>query len=279
MEIFHLKDTVPDKSSSNSPELKIAGLKITNLKPALKDKNRINVFVDDKFSFSLDLAQLVDFHLKIGQTLSSAELKTLQSASEFGKLYTSTLEWVLTRPRSVKETRDHLHLRLKKRELENRKRRQNTEKLKSDPDFRQKTKDLGLHLPTRPLPLFSDKDIDKVIEKLSTKGYLDDEKFAVWYIENRNLKKGISTRQLKTELNKKGIDPALMENLLETSSRSDETEAKKLLEKKLKRLHPDPKTALNDPNVRTKLLRALVSKGFSYDLVNFLLETCLEENP
>ena len=75
--------------------------KITDLKQGVKNPDRVNVFVDGKFSFSLDLSQVVDFHLKIGQTLTDQELKELKHASEYGKLYGRTLEWVLTRPRSV----------------------------------------------------------------------------------------------------------------------------------------------------------------------------------
>jgi len=270
MEIFRLKDDIPNKTPSLSSELKI-----TNLKPALRDKNRVNIFINNEFAFSLDLSQVVDFRIKVGRVLTPAEVKELESASEFGKLYSSTLEWVFLRPRSKQETRDHLQQKLHKRELENRKRAINREKLASDPDLKARQKDLKIR--TKELPLFSESDIDKVIEKLSAKGYLDDEKFAVWYIENRNLKKGISKRKLKTELAQKGINSSLVENLLETSSRSDETEIKKLLEKKTKRLSRE---ALKTPEIRAKLLRALVSKGFSYDLSQSLLEAYLEnEDP
>ena len=47
----------------------MATFKITNIKQAVKNENRVNVYVDGKYSFSLDIAQLVDFKIKVGQDL------------------------------------------------------------------------------------------------------------------------------------------------------------------------------------------------------------------
>lgn len=83
-------------------------LQITNIKQAVKNENRVNIFVDGKYDFSLDISQLVDFKLKVGQKITEQDLEKYRKASSFGKLYQRTLEWVLTRPHSVKETRDYL---------------------------------------------------------------------------------------------------------------------------------------------------------------------------
>ena len=83
-------------------------MKITNIKQGVKNPNRANIFVDDKYSFSLDISQVVDFKLKVGLEISDEQLAEYKSASEFGKLYQRTLEWVLIRPRSIRETRDYL---------------------------------------------------------------------------------------------------------------------------------------------------------------------------
>lgn len=270
MEIFNLKDPLPSAESplnlsTHAPKTSRSatskgGLKnqITALRPALHDQNRVNVFLDDRFAFSLDLTQVVDYKLKIGKFLSEKEKKELESASEFGKLYTATLEWVFIRPRSEKETRDYLKKKLYRRKLENQQRAKNHQKLQSDPSLAVRQQEL--RLKTKPLPLFSIDDIDKVIKKLVDRGYLDDRKFAIWYIENRNLKKGASRRRLEVELSQKGIEKSLISELLESSSRSDEAEIKKILEKKGAKLSPE------------KLLRRLISAGFPYDLSKQLLE-------
>ena len=43
--------------------------RITDIKEAVRDKNRVNIYIDDKFFCSLDISQVVDLHLKIGKEL------------------------------------------------------------------------------------------------------------------------------------------------------------------------------------------------------------------
>ena len=81
---------------------------ITDIRQAVKNENRVNIFVNKKYSFSLDVTQLVDLKLKVGAKISEEELAEYKKLSEFGKLYQRTLEWVLVRPRSEKETFDTL---------------------------------------------------------------------------------------------------------------------------------------------------------------------------
>lgn len=238
--------------------------KITELKLAVRDKNRVNVFLGSEFAFSLDIAQVVDFGLKVGQKLSDKEIKELERASEFGKLYTNTLEWVLTRPHSVKETRDHLKKKLYKRKIENRTRKINAERLKHDPELRLKQKEYKIW--TKELKLYSEDDIEKVIERLVEKKYLNDDRFAEWFVENRCVKKGVSERQLRTELMKKGIDDTTINEVLAGSERNEEEEIKKVIRKKGRRNSPD------------KILRHLVTRGFSYELAKKLVEE-YKENP
>ena len=205
---------------------------ITDLKQGVHNPNRINVFLDHKFSFSLDLSQVVDFHLKIGKSLQPEDIEELMHASVYGKLYGNTLEWVLTRPRSLKETRDHLREKRFQKKL-----------------------------------AYTDADIENVIEKLVIKHYLDDRKFAEWFIENRFVKKGISKLRLRQELTKKGIDKNLIDELLESSSRDEAEEIKKMIERKRKKYDQE------------KLLAYLVRQGFSYDLSKELILESTTQNP
>lgn len=177
---------------------------ITNLKPGVHNPNRVNVFLDGKFSFSLDLAQVVDFHLKIGKSLEQEEVEELNHASAYGKLYSQTLEWVLTRPRSVKETRDHLREKRFQKKL-----------------------------------TYTDDDIDCIIAKLIDKNYLDDSKFTKYFIENRFVKKGISKTRLRQELAQKGINKTLIDELLASSSRDEAAEIKKVITRKSKKYDPE----------------------------------------
>lgn len=214
--------------------------KITAIKPAVKNENRVNIFINDKFDFSLDLAQVVDFKLKVGQELSEKQLKDCRTASAFGKLYQQTLEWVLSRPHSVKETRGHLKNKLKTRAAINR-------------------------IQEKNLPLYSDEDIEKVISRLLKKGYLDDAKFTEFYVENRFVKKGISSKRLSQELVKKGISKDLIAQVLEASPRDDAAEIQKIIAKKRSKYDDE------------KLLSYLVRQGFDYQQSkSAVLETDLQ---
>ncbi len=167
-------------------------LRITDIKQGVKNQNRANIFIDGKYSFSLDIAQLVDFKLKIGQEITEAELAEYQQASAFGKLYQRALEWVLVRPRSVRETHDYLLRKLKE----------------------------------------NDSTISDILETLTKKHYLNDYAFAKYYAENRFTKKGISKKRLKMELMKKGVSSAIIEQVLSSNLRNDEEEIKKVIAKK-----------------------------------------------
>ena len=91
--------------------------KITDLKLGVKNQDRVNVYVNDKFAFSLDISQVVDFKIKKGLIISEDKFLELKKASEFGKLYQRTLEWVLMRPHSERETRDYLKKKIFEKKL------------------------------------------------------------------------------------------------------------------------------------------------------------------
>lgn len=276
---------------------------VTNIKPALRDTHRVNIFIDGKFSFSLDLAQLADCKLKVGQQLTKTELTNLISASNFGKLYQRALEYAFLRPRSVKEMREHLRKKQHSRQLQARRYAEFQEKLKTDPDFREKVSqsrqqnrefrtklrnqgknytiddDGGYtfqdntgpsyainneneygakhqnYYPTKPAAPISDQDIKQVLQRLIDRGYVSDENFARYYIENRNTKKGISTKRLRLELRQKGIADHLIEQVLAENPRNQSEEIQKMIDKKRRRGYDDQ-----------KLIQYLLRQGFDYEL-------------
>lgn len=205
-------------------------MKITDIKPAVKNPHRVNIFVDGRYDFSLDLAQVVDFRLKVGSNVTNEQLEEYRKASEFGKLYQRSLEYVLRRPRSIKELRDHLRLTRRKRQVKNR-------------------------LSEQKLPLFSDCDIENVIERLKQKGYLDDEKFAKYYVENYHVSQGISYRRLVEELRKKGLSTEQIQQATSEYSRDEDEEIKKIIRRKRNKYDDD------------KLTAYLVRQGFSYQKI------------
>lgn len=200
-------------------------MKITQLSAQVKNPNRVNVFVDGKFRFGLDITQVVDLGIKVGLELDSTSLAELEQEGEFGKLYAQTLNYCVLRPRSEREVRDYLW------------RRSQPKLLKSG----KKTAGLPPELT------------DRTIARLQQKGYLDDLKFAKWWVENRFVKKGVSQRRLQQDLTKKGVAADITNQVLADSSRNDQTELQKVLAKRAHRYSDS-----------SKLAAYLVRQGFSY---------------
>lgn len=192
----------------------------------------MNVSVDGAYKFSLDVFQLVDLGIKVGKEYTKAELDDLLDESEFGKLYSRALEYTLMRPHSTKEVRDYLWRKTRMTKYKSR-----------DGEIKER---VGV----------SQAIADRVLDRLLQKGYVDDEKFAHYWAENRSQTKGASKRKLQAELRAKGVDVAIIDKALGDSTRSDEDELQKIIVKKQRR-YDDPQ----------KFMMYLVRQGFSYDAV------------
>lgn len=201
-------------------------MKITAITAQQKNKNRVNVMVDGEYRFSLDVFQYADLGLRIGKEYSDEELNALETESQFGKVYARTLEYCLMRPHSAKEVRDYLYRKTR--------------------DMRTKTGEMKKGVS----PDITGRVFDRLVEK----DYINDEKFARYWIENRNLSKGISQRKLTAELRSKGVDQAMIETLLAGSSRGEDDELQKIIIKKRPR-YPDEQ----------KFIQYLMRQGFRYD--------------
>ena len=75
---------------------------ITALKPQ-KNKKRINVHLDGKFGFGIDLENLVNHNLKVEQTLTEKEVEEIIQKAEFQKTLDKLLRFSTLRPRSKRE--------------------------------------------------------------------------------------------------------------------------------------------------------------------------------
>ena len=201
-------------------------MKITSISVQLRDKDRVNVSVNGKYRFSLDVFQLVDLGIKVGKEYSEAELVALEDESRFGKLYMRALEYCLMRPHSQRELKDYLYRKTR--------------------DTRTKTGDIrkGVSIALT----------ERVFGRLQDKGYIDDNKFAAYWIENRNLRKGSSKRKLSSELSAKGVERTIIEQFLSETERDDMTELQKIIDKKRPRYDDEQ-----------KFMSYLSRQGFSYE--------------
>lgn len=217
-----------------TPKQKAQKQAITDIKEAVRDQDRLNIYIDGKFFCSLALSQVVDLKLKIGRVLTDEELVELKRASEFGKLYQRALEYALLRPHSQKELRDYL----KKKTLSR--------------TIRVKNKKTGEY-QTKLKEGFDASLVEPVLARLIERGYVDDERFARLWIENRSVRKGVSQKKLRLELQAKGVAQDIIENCLSEGVRNEQEELAKVIARKAKK-YPDEQ----------KLIQYLLRQGFNY---------------
>jgi regulatory protein len=79
---------------------------ITALKLQKKNKERVNVYLDDRYAFSL--AAIEAAKLRRGQLLSDQEIEELLERDSFQKAYARALRFLSYRPRSEAEVRRYL---------------------------------------------------------------------------------------------------------------------------------------------------------------------------
>ncbi len=208
-------------------------MKITAISVQVRDKSRVNVSVDGKYRFSLDVFQMSDLGIRVGKEYTEGELHNLETESQFGKVYARALEYCLMRPHSAREMRDYLYRKTR--------------------SSRTKTGDIKEGV--------SPEVTTRVFDRLVEKGYINDQNFARYWVENRSLKKGASQRKLTSELRAKGVEQSIIHELLSNSERNDRDELAKVIEKKRSK-YPD----------NQKLMAYLSRLGFSYDDIKQSLE-------
>jgi regulatory protein len=72
---------------------------ITSIK-LQKNKKRVNIYLDGKFGFGLDLETFVKAKLKVEQELTKSEVKKIVKGSEYRKTLEKLLKFATLRPRS-----------------------------------------------------------------------------------------------------------------------------------------------------------------------------------
>jgi regulatory protein len=193
---------------------------ITSIKPQ-KNGKRVNIYLDDRFAFGLDLENYMRLNLKVGQELTEKEVEEIVKKGEFQKVYDKILRFASLRPRSEKEFKNWLYRKKVHKSL-----------------------------------------YKELFDKLRRLDFLDDEKFAVWWVEQRNNFRPKSKRILNQELRIKGINKEIIENVLFEAKIDEAKIAKEMLEKKKYRWKN-----LNDFEARKKMSAFLARKGFGWDVV------------
>lgn len=198
---------------------------ITEIKPQ-KSKKRVNIYLDDKFGFGIDLENFAKLGLKVEQELNEEEVAGIVKKAEFQKVYDKLLRFAALRPRSEKEYDNWL----KKHKVHE-----------------------SLHR--------------ELFNRLKRLDFLDDRKFAVWWIEQRREFRPKSKRIMKYELRSKGIKKEIIEEVLDEAKIDEVKTAKEILEKKKYKWEKLPEF-----EARKKMAEFLLRNGFDWDTINKVIK-------
>ncbi len=199
---------------------------ITRLVQGKKNPNRVNLYLDEEFAFALSIDEVAKHSLKKGLDLSVHQIEELKQNDQSEYVYAKIFNFLSYRPRSVKEVRD----RLQKYDV---------------------------------------KEVEKqdfLIAKLKDRGYLDDTKFAKWFIESRAQNRPRSPRMLASELISKGISQDVITSL-KSSMASESDSIIKILRKKL----GDP--GVIEQDVRQKIYSHLGRHGSSWEKIKEVVKS------
>jgi regulatory protein len=126
------------------------------------------------------------------------------------------------------------------------------------------------HLHTK---RFDDPAIDAAVEKLRAQGYIDDEAFARYWVEQRDRFRPKGERAIVSELLQKGIARETIEVAI--GDREPDAEVKRA--RQVIRRPRARWAALPEPERKRKIQQYLMRRGFSYDVIDEVIEGPEEE--
>lgn len=196
---------------------------ITSIEVQKKNKDRVNIFINNEFSFACSNELIYSHGLKKGLQVEPKSLEEVVKADEYIKGKTAALRYIERAMKTKKQVEDMLY----KKEM-------------------------------------SEETVSRVIEFLKNYSFIDDKRYAESFIKQKLKESG--KNKIKYDLLKKGIDEELIKELLDKVSSEDEsTVALALAEKKVRILG---KSERDKGKLLGKVTKYLLSKGYTYDLIN-----------
>lgn len=118
---------------------------------------------------------------------------------------------------------------------------------------------------------YSDPAIEIAVEKSRGWGYLNDESFAEFWVENRLRHRPRGARMLSQELRQKGVDRNVIDAVIEESDIDEHGAALELARKRA------PRLANLEPDVqKRRLSQYLARRGYGWDVIRPVLDEVLE---
>lgn len=204
---------------------------VTRVSPQQATAERMNIYLDGKYAFSMSLRALAEQPVSVGDHLSTADIERLRNADEPDRATNAALNLLAHRGRSERELRQRL---------------------------RQKG--------------FTQAAIDETIRRVVDWGYLNDERFAASWVEQRSSSKPRSRRALAHELREKGVDRELITHAIDEADIDEAADAKRLAADKWRKERAQP---LDKRRQRTA--GYLARRGYSWQIAKQAIDALIAE--
>lgn len=204
---------------------------VTRVSPQQATAERMNIYLDGKYAFSMSLRALAEQPVSVGNHLSTADIERLRNADEPDRATNAALNLLAHRGRSERELRQRL---------------------------RQKG--------------FTQAAIDATIRRVVDWGYLNDERFAASWVEQRSSSKPRSRRALAHELREKGVDRELITHAIDEADIDEAADAKRLAADKWRKERAQP---LDKRRQRTA--GYLARRGYSWQIAKQAIDALAAE--
>ena len=218
--------------SRSKRELPTGGT-VTRVSPQQATAERMNIYLDGKYGFSMNVRALGEQPVSVGDQLTTRDIERLRNADEPDRATNAALNLLAHRGRSEKELRQRLQQK-------------------------------G----------FTQQALDEAIRRVVDWGYLDDERFAASWVEQRSSGKPRSRRALAYELCEKGVDRELITNAIDKADIDEAADAKRLAADKWRKERSQP---LDKRRQRTA--GYLARRGYSWQIAKEAIDALIAEEP
>lgn len=199
---------------------------VTRVSPQQATAERMNIYLDDAYAFSMSVRALTEHPVSVGDTLSAADIQRLRDADEPDCATANALNLLAHRGRSERELRQRL---------------------------RQKG--------------YTASAIGEAVRRVVDWGYLNDERFAEAWVEQRQASRPRSRRALAHELREKGVDRETIEATLEEAEIDEVADARQIAADKWR------KERDQEPDKRRQRTAAfLARRGYGWDVAKQVLD-------
>jgi SOS response regulatory protein OraA/RecX len=214
---------------------------ITAIQPSKRSRDRMHIYVDGGYALTLSIDVISEARLRVGMELPIRKVDELVEQERFQRLYDRAINYLASRPLSEYE------LSSKLREVQRKAARPKPKKkssFKRSAGFGSKRKPMVLHNEDEDedetlaadLPEQEDEPedteaadpelIDRVLDKLRERSYVDDLAFARFWIGNREQFKPMGERMLRSELRGKRVADYIIQQALDEQEAAAEEERK-----------------------------------------------------